>query len=272
MSDNFIVDTMTWSFSRLTSFESCPYGWGRKYERAEEGESNYAAENGLAVHETLESFLKGDADIWDLPELYNTKYTDFVIHSAPYNRYCDIATKTHYECEEYFNNLTILDEKYKILGVELEERFELDGYPFVGYIDLLLQDKNTGEIIVSDHKSHKFKFLKRGGISKSDIPDLEKFKKQLYLYSINVIKEYGHVDYLRWNLFRQQRELIIPFNEDEFDLAKKWAMDTIHRIESDNDRTPRNNNYYCYNLCDFRFNCPYGDRKPKQEEWNPEYE
>ena len=271
MSENFIVDTMTWSFSRLTSFESCPHGWGRKYENAEEGESNYAAENGLAVHKTLESFLKEEADLWDLPVIYNQNYDALVQHMAPYNKYCDIATKTHFECEEYFNNLSNIDEKYEILGVELKEEFQLDGYPFVGFIDLLLRNKETGEITVSDHKSHKFKFLKRGGISKTDIPDLEKYKKQLYLYCINILEEYGRVDYLRWNLFRQQKELIVPFKIEEFEATKKWAVDTIHNIEQDGRRDPVGSGYYCYNLCDFRFNCEYCERKSK-EEWSPEDE
>lgn len=272
MSENFIVDTMTWSFSRLTSYDSCPYGWKRKYEKCEDDESNYAAENGSAVHKTLEMYLKGEVGLWDLPMIYEDLYDQMVTHQAPYNRYTDIAVKTHFECQEYFNNLVELDNKYEILGVELEERFKLDKYEFIGYIDLLLRDKLTGEITVSDHKSHRFKFLKNGNISKTDLPDLEKYKKQLYLYSINIIQEYGRVDYLRWNLFRQQKELIIPFDNQEFEDAKMWALNTIHSIENDNRNDPISGTYYCYNLCGYRYNCPYCERKTKEEEWNPEDE
>lgn len=252
----FILDTMTWSFSRLTSFDQCKYGWKRHYIDCEDGENNFAAENGLAVHQTLEEYLNGKIDPWDLPATYDEKFNELVVHDAPANKYVDLAEKTYTECREYFDNFKGLDPKYEVLGVELQENFQIGGYNFVGFIDVLLRNKETGEITISDHKSHVFKFKKNGELSKADLPAFEDYKKQLYLYAVSVIKKYGHVDYLRWNLFRQQRDLVVPFRQEEYEAAKAWAVDVIERIKAEEDFPELNTpDYYCNNLCDYREEC-----------------
>lgn len=252
----FILDTMTWSFSRLTAFDQCKYGWKRHYIDCEDGENNFAAENGLAVHQTLEEYLNGKVEPWDLPSVYDEKFNELVVHDAPANKHVDIAEKTYTECREYFENFQGLDPKYEVLGVELQENFKIGDYDFVGFIDVLLRNKETGEITISDHKSHVFKFLKSGAVSKSDIPALETYKKQLYLYATNVLKKYGRVDYLRWNLFRQQRDLVVPFKQGEFEAAKEWALDVIERIKAEEDFPELDApDYYCNNLCDYREEC-----------------
>ena len=270
-SDSFIVDTMVWSFSRLTAFDQCKYGWKRHYIDCEDGENNFAAENGLAVHQTLEEYLNGKVDLWDLPAVYDEKFNELVVHDAPYNKYVDLAEKTYNECREYFENFQGLDPKYEVLGVELQENFKVGDYNFIGFIDVLLRDRETGEITISDHKSHVFKFLKSGSVSKSDIPALETYKKQLYLYAVSVLEKYGRVDYLRWNLFRQRRDLIVPFKQEEFDAAKAWALDIIERIKVEEEfpelDTP---DYYCQNLCDFRIECQ--SKRKFQEENGDWYE
>lgn len=268
MSDNdFLLSTMTWSFSRLTSFDQCKYGWKCHYIDCEGGENNFAAENGLAVHQTLEEYLNGNVDMWDLPALYDEKFNELVVHDAPFNKYTDIGEKTYNECREYFENFQGLGDQHEILGVELQENFKVGVYNFVGFIDLLLRDKGTGEITVSDHKSHVFKILKSGGISKSDLPALESYKRQLYLYCTNIIERYGRVDYLRWNLFRQQRDLIIPFKQEEYEAAHEWATDVIERIKQEQEfPPPESPDYYCRELCDFRFECPHSPRNQQNEE------
>ena len=69
---------------------------------------------------------------------------------------------------DYLDNIDLDLDSYEILGVEKKVEFELFGKRFVGYIDLLLRDKQTDEIIIVDHKSASIKILKNGNISKSD--------------------------------------------------------------------------------------------------------
>lgn len=269
--NDFVIDTMTWSFSRLTAFDQCKYGWKRHYIDCEDGENNFAAENGLAVHQTLEEYLNGKVDVWDLPAVYDSKFNALVVHDAPYNKYANLAEKTYNECYEYFENFQGLDPKYEVLGVELQENFKIGGYNFVGFIDVLLRDKETGEITISDHKSHVYKFKKNGELSKSELSSFENYKKQLYLYAVSVLEKYGRVDYLRWNLFRQQRDLIVPFKQEEFEAAKLWALDIIERIKAEEEFPELNTpDYYCQNLCDYREECK--SRRKWAEENNDEVE
>lgn len=264
MSDyNFIIDNFVWSFSRLTSFTQCPYNAKRRYIDCEHGENNAAAENGLAVHQTLEEWLNGKVDLFDLPDVYEQKFDELVVHDFPYNKYVDLRQSTHDECLEYFENLTPLDDSIEVLGVELEECFMVGKYNFVGYIDLLFRNKDTGDIYISDHKSFKPKWLKRkNDISKSDKPKLETYKKQLYLYATNILDRYGKVDFLRWNLFRQRKNLIIPFNLDEYKATQEWAISEIEKIKKIEEFTPNTEEvYFCLNLCDFRNDCVFKERK-----------
>ena len=119
----------------------------------------------------------------------------------------------------------------------------------MGYIDLLVKDKNTGEIIIIDHKSASIKILKSGKISKSDQQHFLEFKRQLYLYSIPILKEYGSVSKLKWNMFKDQKWIEIPWNEEEYEEAIQWAKDTLLLVEKEHEWRPNPDYYYCYYLC-----------------------
>ena len=62
-----------------------------------------------------------------------------------------------------------LARSMRFLGVEMKVEFELFGKKFIGFIDLLVRDKNQrSRSIIIDHKSASIKILKNGNISKSD--------------------------------------------------------------------------------------------------------
>lgn len=91
-------------------------------------------------------------------------------------------------------------------------------------------------------------------ISKSDLDHFEEFKRQLYLYSKPIIEEYGAVDVLQWNMFKDQKFISIPWNEDEYTEAIKWALDTIDLIKKEEEWLPNPDFFYCHNLCSQRKN------------------
>ena len=124
----------------------------------------------------------------------------------------------------------------------------------VGFIDLLLRDKD-GNITVLDHKSGSLKMTKNGKISKASEEHFESYKRQLYLYSIAIINEYGvKPKYLKWNLFKDRNYVQIEFNDKEFKETKEWAIKTIESIENDENFYPNPSAYFCQNICDMR-NC-----------------
>ena len=260
----FVIDTMTWSFSRLNSFDNCKYEWLQRYieEPRENILGSCYAQFGSLCHELLEEYAKGEVSLWDLPILYEERFPDEVTEYFPRRGNKDFRSVYFDKGYSYFCNFTGF-EKYDILGVEKKVEFELEGYPFIGFIDLLLKDKETNEIIILDHKSSTLKFKKNGDLSKTSLPKFEEFKKQLYLYSIPVIEEYGKVDKLIWNMFKDQGRIEIPWDLKEYEAAKKWAVDQIHRIEAETEwpMKKQTDYMYCSYLCSKRGSCPLREQE-----------
>lgn len=255
---DFIIDGMTWSFSRLNSFySSCPKSWKEIYIDCKPKCSNAFGEFGSTVHKCLERYFKGEIEEWDLVEEYKNEYNNTVKTSFPPNAYANLEEKYYKQGLNYFENFSFDKDKYDILGIEKKVEFEIDGKPFVGFIDLLLRIKETGEIIIWDHKSASIKFNKNGSVSKKDADHFKSFQRQLYLYALPIIKEYGRVDYLEWNMFRDGALVKIPFNQKDFEETYQWASDTIKAIENTTEFLPKFDYYYCANLCDVRTECPY---------------
>ena len=253
--DNFIIDNMTWSFSRLQSYNQCPYGFKLRYIDCIEGEGNFYSQYGSFVHSILERFAKGELSIFDISTYYEDNFIANVTYDAPPNNYVDIKQSYYDKGLDYLNNIDLDLEGYEVLGVEKECKFKVGDYNMVGYIDLLLRDKHTGDITVLDHKSGSVKFKKNGEPASSETKHLLDFKRQLYLYSIAVTEEFGvKPKYLQWNLFKDRNWFKIEFNDDELEEAKKWVIDTIDKIKNDIAFPPNPQHYFCYNLCDMR-NC-----------------
>ena len=197
----FLIDTMQWSFSRLNSYYNCPYKWRLHYLECNKSENGFFGEFGSLVHTILEKYAKGELSLFELNQYYEEHFCEEIPHDAPPNKYVDIRQSYFDKGQEYLNNIDLDLSTYEVLGVELKVNFEIEGKDFVGYIDLLLRDKSTEEIVIVDHKSASIKILKNGNISKSDQQHFLEFKRQLYLYSIPIIKEYGGVSKLKWNMF-----------------------------------------------------------------------
>jgi len=255
---DFILDNMQWSFSRLNSYYHCPYEWYLTYIEDNRGANSSFTEYGTVCHKVLEEYLKGNLAIWDLEDKFTELWKEIVVDEFPRNKYVDLAETYYEQGLSYFQNINFDFDRYEILGVEKEIHFEILDKPFVGYIDLLLRDKENGNIIISDHKSSTIKKKKNGEISKQSASHFEEFKKQLYMYSKPIIAEYGKVNKLRWNLFKQNDEIVIPWNEDDYKDTIKWAEDTINLIDKTSVWLPDNSEtYYCNVLCPHRNICEY---------------
>lgn len=249
----FIVDQMRWSFSRLSSFDTCKYMWKLSYIDGVKGEPNFYSQFGSYCHKILEMYYKGDLAIFELTDYYKDHYLENVTYDAPPNKYVDIGASYYQKGIEYFDSLSDISDEYEIVGIEKEVTFEIDGKEFVGYIDLLLRDRDTGKLIVCDHKSGKIKFLKNGNVSKGDAQHFTMFKRQLYLYSKAIIDEYGEEpSYLIWNMFRTGDIIKIKFVQEEYEEAIEWAKETIKTIEEERNWEPTPDDFFCRFICDHR--------------------
>lgn len=254
--DKFIVDTMTWSFSRLESFYTCPYAWRRTYIDCEPKVSNFFAEYGSCCHSILEEYEKGEIDIFDISNEYDRRFIEEITSDAPYNKYSDIRQSYYDKGRTYFEEINLPLDEMEILGVEEKIKFELGGKPFMGIIDLRYRDKD-GRMIFMDHKSANITFTKKNLVSKSSVEKMRKYEYQQYLYTIPFIEKGETIDFLEWNFFNNQKIYRIPWNKTDYENAKSWALHTIELIEKEENWHPNPDYYYCRNLCDHRDFCIY---------------
>ena len=254
------IKQMLWSYSRATCYSHCPYAFYLKYIIDDDNqylaEGNYYAEVGGYVHLIHEKIFNGELDVGDSSKYFVDNFDDNVF----YETYQSAMDKTYEACADYFATVDFdwLND-YVILGVEQEINIEINGYKFIGYIDLLLRNKETREIYIVDHKSSAYPFKKDGKtILKKSEGDFSKYRRQMYLYCKYVFETYGEFPALIvWNHFKDQKVAKIPFNKDEYEEALFWFENVIHNIEQDENFEANIEYFYCTQLCEFRGSCEY---------------
>lgn len=262
------ISAMIWSYSRLSAFEQCPYSFYLKYIIADDNEylaeGNYWAELGSFVHEILEMVFTGKLSLDDAATYFIDHYDENVFYQASEF----IMQKGYEEClaflsEANFDRLA----NYEILGVEKEVNLKISGYEFVGYIDLLLRNRESGEIIIIDHKSSAYPLsAKTGRPLKAHESNFSSYKKQMYLYCHAVKQLYGIFPVvIIWNHFKAQKIVRIPFNEKEYQQTLKWFRTTIKAIQKEESFPESIDYFYCTHLCDFRNSCEYRRYTSKTE-------
>ena len=83
-----------YSFSKLSTWWTCPYGYYQRYIEHKAGIGNAFASFGTFVHELMEKYAKGEAELWDLPQIYEWQFDTAVPEKFPYNKYVNIGSLT----------------------------------------------------------------------------------------------------------------------------------------------------------------------------------
>lgn len=255
-----ILDKIIFSFSTLHQYEQCPFAfYERKIDGTEINEGNFYAEVGSFVHEINEKIFNKTLDIDKAIDYFIDNYDNNVVYTTKqstmdkkYNQGIDYLAA--FDTEKL--------ENYDIIGVEKKVNFEIEGYKFVGFIDLLLRNKNTGKILLVDHKSSG-KFLgKNGNPLKNQLSQFEAYSKQMYLYSKAVFDEYGeYPDRIIWNHFFDQQVTNISFDMIDYENSLKWAVDIIHAIYKDKKFNAKQTYMMCKILCGYRNSCCYANEE-----------
>lgn len=261
---------MIWSYSRLTTYQTCPYSFYLRYLYHGDDypvESNFWAELGVLMHEIFEKIFKGEMTEDDAPGYFIDHYQEFVHSKQKPN----IIDKANEDCLSYLAEM-LFDwlKDYEIVGVEKRVEYQFGDYKFMGFIDLLLKDKKTGGYIVVDHKSCKKFFGSNGHPLKNMEHKLEEYKRQMYLYSKAVFTLYDeYPQEIWWHHFRDFGYLTkLDFDMNEYESAEQWFLDTVAKIEEDEEFKPNEEYFFCHNLCNFRSSCEYkkeGDRNTWKE-------
>lgn len=254
-----LLNDMTWSFSRLHAWEQCPYAFYLRYIENREGESNYYAANGKCMHEVLEAVFKYEIKIDECTQLYADKY-DLICEKTKQS----VMDSTYEKCMDYLCEIDGIDsEKYEIIGVELKLEFKIGKYKFVGYADLVVKNKENGEVILVDHKQAKHFMKKDGTPLKSQLENFLAYRHQMYIYCKGLKDCMGiNVDKIVWHHFKDDGVLtIIPFVQEEYEETMQWAVCTIEKIKKDKSFESNKSFVMCSSLCDYRNDCEYIDEE-----------
>lgn len=258
-----IQENHRYSYSQLQSVSECPYGFYlQKIEKADGLVQNAFASQGTLIHDILDEWAKGILTIDQMPQEYERRYPLEVTQSWPrvlaVKGYAQKAFDLGYAYLKNFDGFP----GYRI--VDAEQKFETDifGRPFVGIIDMLLEDEETGDLIVLDHKSKSLTAFKKAE---------DEMYKQQYLYAKHVFEKYDKwPKRLMFNLFKEgglKKER--PFKQDEYEETLKWALAQIEKIEQFdmidwlNMKQPAD--FFCQELCSCRAICPNGKPQFKKK-------
>ncbi len=241
---------MTWSFSRLSAFEECPYGWFLKYIKESKEVPHFFAQYGSLAHKILQKYYTGELTSKDLIEWYITLYPRKVTAPPPNATIAKSYFKAGYDYFKYFTT----DDYDEIIGIEKKVNFSVDKIPFVGYIDLICHNANN--IIIIDHKSKDLKPISE--CKKKDLSTFNESLKQLYLYSIPVKEEYGRFpDELIFNCYRTRVVIKESFDVNKLEETKQWALDTINKIKDCEEWEPKPDYWKCRYICSVCNSCEY---------------
>lgn len=248
---SFLIDQMVWSFSRLQSFQKCPYGFYVHYILEEDEDSTFLASFGIFVHRIFELVLTGALDRRDAASYFLENFKENVPEPPPSSE-----VFASYYRGTYNSLLSIPRFDGEIVGVEKEVFFDVRGYPFHGYIDLVT--KTDSGLVITDHKARNFKpFSNRKKPTKTDI-ELAEYYRQLYLYAEAIHQAYGeYPSELVFNCYRNGTRIVQKFSMDALTEAEDWAENLIREIRSCRNWNPDIDYFKCRNLCGLGDRCDY---------------
>ena len=238
-----------YSFSRLTSFETCPYGWYQTYVEGKEGEGNAFSDYGTLLHSILERYATG---LLRLDELYPTYANEFSsVGEFPSLKYAPNMRQSYFDAgAEYLKNFAGYDD-YEVLACEETFELPIDDFIYNGIVDLLLKDA-YGNLILIDYKS------KSGFAS---VRERESYLRQPYSYSAWVEQRFGKKpDIIKFVMIRGT-DFITTFDEKKYQATLQWIRDTVKQIRAAWSFPAKPNQWFCSALCDHRGYCEQKDEQ-----------
>lgn len=253
-----------WSYSNLSSFNTCPYAWYLHYIEQAPEEENWYAIHGTLIHEILEAIANKRMSLDEASMYYAEHYDDNPEYIS--NK---IKDSTYEKCSDFFSSYEFdYLKNNNVVGAEVHLPFRIGNFDFHCYIDLLLTNKN-GDYVVYDYKSSSYPFKKNGiDLLKSQEAIFRDHEKQLYLYAEAVKQNYGvYPVELSWLHFKDSKIASIPFVEEKLKETLEWAKKTSGEIIKEKDFLPNRDNFImCNSLCGYRHSCLYKEFAEDEDE------
>lgn len=249
----YVTDSMRFSYSNLSSFDTCKYGWMLNYIEGKDSDSNFFAQFGLLVHEIFEKYWKKELDKDKLAEYYKKNYRKFVTDSPPL--FPKGMGESYYKSGyEFFQNFSFDRDLYEIILIEGKAESSYNGTSIVVKPDLIVREKSTGDVILMDYKTSK---PVKG--DKWDTSKLDGYIKQLTLYKYFVEKEFGiKIDRIELLFIRINKIYVVEDSPQNTHEVMSWFEYTLKLIEMEREfKADPSNSYFCQNLCGVRRYCKY---------------
>lgn len=251
----FLLDGMTWSFSRLNSYDTCPRAFFLEYLECKEKSGNAFSEWGSLCHSLFERYYKGELECYQLLDAYVEEYDDAIKNKFPFPK---MSTSYYHNGVEFFEQFEGDYEGYDVVGVEMPVRTKIAGRNFIGYIDLLL--KKDDEYYIVDFKS-KSKFESE--------EEKKHYAIQLYLYAQFVKDKFGKYPIgMEFNMFRARTKVKIQFTQEDMQFTMDWFTSTLKHIYDDEVFVEKPDEFFCKQLCSVSRFCKYGNAKDKDVKSN----
>lgn len=249
---NYLIDLMRWSYSRINAFLQCPYQFYLKYMDLTEEAPMFFSEYGSLIHDIFAAYYSGRVSKSDSLNDYFIRFPSEAIGACPSD---SIRLSYFKQGTESIRALSPIDGR--VISTEQLVRFSDDGKRFIGFVDMIYEDKD-GALCILDHKSRALKpRSNRKKKTKTD-EELDQYLRQLYLYSIPVTSAFGRTpDFLEFNCYRTGVRIKEPFCIEKLEETRRWAHDTIEAIGREKDWRPDLDFWRCKYLCGFCDQCEY---------------
>lgn len=214
-----------YSFSKIESFRHCPMSFYLSYVEnpgSDDELPGYYSQFGQLMHSLLEEYFKGELPDFLLAGEWKARYDSVVTVPAPAFP-AGFGEKNYQAALDYLANFTGLPDNLEVLSVEKKFVLDIQGYAVSGIADLVLRNKDTGGIVIWDHKTKSDNSLKK---------ELKTYRKQLYLYAIWVKEEYGvWPEKLAFNMVKTNHLVEEDFDPDMVQETIDWILAGIKDIE-----------------------------------------
>lgn len=247
-----LIDDMIWSYSRITSFNDCPYRFFLRYIKKYPEEDRFFTTYGSFMHKILEQYYRGELSKEDMLTTFLMNFKAEVRGIRP--KESTVQKYIMAGCE-YLKSFSPFP--FKMIDVEKRVEFKIGNYEFVGFIDFLGYD-DDGFICIVDNKSRDLK--PRSNREKPTVKDIEldKMLRQLYLYAVAVEQEYGVLPKLLcFNCFKAGVFIKEQFDIQKYEETKQWAIESIERISNTEDFEPNEDFFSCFYICGVSDHCEY---------------
>ena len=263
------LNDVIYSYSRLSSFNNCPYSYNLTYNENDRGNDSVYTYLGSAVHELLEQLQTG--------AITNERAVSLFDEQVEECEMLGLEFLTESTKEKYVANLHHFLENFKQEDgqcfIEEEVFIDIEGYKLKGFIDIYFKLGN--KIYIFDYKTSR-KFAKKELILNG---------RQLVLYAIALQQKYPECEIVSigWNMLKyvevmgargpklieryelqgqDYKDAIVYhiFNEETKQECIHYIVETIKKIETATEYPPldiKKEYFYCTNLCGHKERCKY---------------